>query len=126
MVMPNEGQYFAPEIDEYLWPLTGDMSQVDWTALTEELRIRARLGEIMGHVRERHVQPRIRRLGQRTSQAAIDALTARVIAGPADGPPWLQTLHEPVPRALREEWSDLARRLHELHSGGQHSGAAHR
>jgi len=124
--MPSEGKSNAAEIDEYLWPLTGDMSQVDWTILTEELRVRARLAEIIAHVRELHVQPRVRRLGRRMSPALIVALTADIIAGPADGPPWLQTLHEPVPRALREEWSALARRLRELHASDKHTGDAHR
>jgi hypothetical protein len=100
-----------PEVDEYLWPLTGELSPINWEALAEELRIRERLAEIMAHVRTTHVRPRLRRVGPRVSAAAAQALTEAVIAGPSEGPPWLQTLKEPVPRVLREEWSALTHRL---------------
>jgi hypothetical protein len=102
------------EVDEYLWPLTGDTSSVRWESITEELHIRQRLAEILAHVREAHVQPRLRHLGARTNSAHIRSITESIIAGPGDGPPWAQTLKEPVPRALREEWDELAQRLGEL------------
>ena len=102
------------EVDEYLWPLTGDASSVHWECIAEELHIRQRLAEILAHVRETHVQPRLRRFGTRVNSAHIRSITESVIAGPGDGPPWAQTLKEPVPRALREEWNELAQRLGEL------------
>jgi hypothetical protein len=102
------------EVDEYLWPLTGDTSSVRWESITEELHIRQRLAEILAHVREAHVQPRLRHLGARTNSAHIRSITESIIAGPGDGPPWAQTLKEPVPRALREEWNELAQRLGKL------------
>jgi hypothetical protein len=102
------------EIDEYLWPLTGETAAVDWASLLDELRIRERLAEIMAHVRETHLERRLRRVGVPSS---APALTQNIIAGPEGGPPWAQTLKEPVPRALREEWSQLATRLQALHGG---------
>jgi hypothetical protein len=41
--MDREEYRTDTEIDEYLWPLTGDVSTVDWESFTEELRIRKRL-----------------------------------------------------------------------------------
>lgn len=102
------------EIDEYLWPLTGDVSVVDWDALTEGLQIRQRLGEILMHVRTTHVRPRLQRLGARPAMHVVQAATQAVIAGPQDGPPWEQRLQEPVPRALRDEWEQLTQRLRQL------------
>ena len=102
------------EVDEYLWPLTGNISSVHWESITEELHIRQRLAEIMAHIREAHIQPRLRRLGAQANAAYIRSITESIIAGPGDGPPWAQTLKEPVPRALREEWNELAQRLGEL------------
>jgi len=61
-----------------------------------------------------HLQPRLRRFGSRLSPTAIAEITAGLIAGPLSGPPWLQTLKEPVPSALREEWRALACRLRHL------------
>jgi len=102
------------EVDEYLWPLTGDASCVRWESVTEELHIRQRLAEILAHVRETHVQPRLRRLGVSANSAGSRSITESIIAGPGDGPPWAQALKEPVPRALREEWNELAQRLRDL------------
>ncbi len=99
------------EIDEYLWPLTGDLSPINWEHLSEEMHIRERLAEILAHVREMHVVPRQRQLGPRVVPATI---VQAVIAGPENGPPWEQTLKEPVPRALRDEWNQLAARLRTL------------
>ena len=99
------------EVDEYLWPLTGDFLSVNWQLLAEELHIRTRLNEILAHVREVHIRPRLRVLGPCPSPHAIRATTQAIIAGPDDGPLWMQTLHHPVPRALREEWAMLAERL---------------
>jgi len=108
------------EVDEYLWPLTGDVSSVDWESITEELHIRQRLAEIMAHVRETHLQPRLRRLGARANSADSRSITESIIAGPGDGPPWAQTLKEPVPRALREQWNELVQRLRELNGPWRH------
>ena len=102
------------EVDEYLWPLTGNLLSVDWHVLAEELEVRTRLREILAHVREMHVQPRVRRLGSGASKRDISAVTQAVIAGPDGGPPWAQTLKEPVPRALRQEWMALAERLRDI------------
>jgi hypothetical protein len=102
------------EVDEYLWPLTGEMNSIHWESITEELHIRQRLAEILAQVREAHIQPRLRRLGAGVSSATNRSITESVIAGPGDGPAWVQTLKEPVPRALREEWNELALRLREL------------
>jgi hypothetical protein len=113
------------QIDEYLWPLTGDLSPINWEALAEELHIRDRLAVILAHVREMHVEPRLRRMGPRASGVAR-AATAAIISGPEDGPPWLQTLKEPVPRALREEWTRLARRLCELANTRQQAATTRR
>src|SRR5262249_37180563 len=109
-IMPNEDPLGA-DIDEYLWPLTGALTAVDWLALTEELHIRKRLAEIAAHVREFHIAPRLRRGGPPSSPALVRAIKESVIAGPGDAPPWEITLKEPVPRALREEWRQLAARL---------------
>jgi len=76
------------------------------------------LGEILAHVREHHLRPRLRRLG---AAVPADVATQAIIAGPADGPPWLQALKEPVPRALREEWQELTRRLRALYEQGSAS-----
>ncbi len=99
-----------PEIDEYLWPLTGTPTAVNWELLAEELRIRNRLAAIRAHVQEMHVQPRLKRAG-RASTDVIQGLTASLIAGPLDGPPWMQRLKDPIPRALRDEWQELTQRL---------------
>lgn len=102
------------EVDEYLWPLTGDTFSIRWESITEELHIRQRLAEILAHVRETHIQPRLRHLGARANSAYSRSINESIIAGPGEGPPWAQTLKEPVPRALREEWNDLAQRLCEI------------
>jgi hypothetical protein len=117
MMRRSEDQHEV-EIDEYLWPLTGDMSPIDWPSLTEELQIRERLAEISAHVREAHVRPRLARLGVRVTSALTEAVAQGIVAGPEDGPPWAQTLREPVPRALRDEWSRLTSRLRELRTRG--------
>ena len=101
------------DVDEYLWPLTGDATLVDWRALTAELQIRERLAEISAHVREVHVQPRLARLGRLAPAARLE-VTRSIIDGPAEGPPWAQTLKDPVPRALRDEWAALSQQLREL------------
>lgn len=106
-----DGERSEYEVDEYLWPLTGNLLSVDWQVLADELHVRTRLNEILAHVRELHVQPRVRRLGVGASVSAISAVTRAIIAGPDGGPPWTQTLKEPVPRALRQEWTKLAQRL---------------
>ena len=108
------------EIDEYLWPLSGETCSIEWESVTEELRIRQRLAEIMAHVMETHVRPRLPHLGARANAAFSRTMTQSVIEGPEDGPPWAQTLKEPVPRALREEWAKLAQRLRALNSSRRH------
>ncbi len=107
------------EVDEYLWPLTGDTSCVHWESVAEELQIRQRLAEILAHTREMHVRPRLRSLGVRDGCSSARTVTASIIAGPADGPPWAQSLRHPVPRALRDEWDELAQRLLALHAPHQ-------
>ena len=102
------------EVDEYLWPLNGDTYSIHWEYITEELHIRRRLAEILAHVREAYIQPRLRRLGASANPATNRRIPESIIAGPGDGPPWAQTLKEPVPRELREEWNELAQRLQEL------------
>jgi len=102
------------EIDEYLWPLTGALWAVDWQLLAEELQVRQRLAEIMTHVHAMHLDPRVRRLGTRASAADVSAVCQSIVSGPDDGPPWTQTLHAPIPRALREEWERLGQRLQEI------------
>jgi len=102
------------DIDEYLWPLTGALGAIDWSALTEELRIRKRLAEIAAHVRERHIAPRLRRCGPQPSPARVQAINESILMGPNEGPPWEITLKDPVPRALREEWHHLAEGLRGL------------
>ena len=103
------------DVDEYLWPLTGDTAQMDWSSLAEEIQLRQRLAEIAAHVSTMHVRPRLARWQvQPVGPALADAIRQGVMAGPVDGPPWEQTLKEPVPRALREEWAQLARRLRQL------------
>jgi hypothetical protein len=110
-MMRTDDDQVETEIDEYLWPLTGDLSPINWEHLSEEMHIRERLAEILAHVREMHVVPRQRQLGPRVAPATI---VQAVIAGPENGPPWEQTLKEPVPRALRDEWNQLAARLRTL------------
>lgn len=102
------------EVDEYLWPLTGDQPSIRWELVTEELRIRQRLAEMVTHVREMHVRPRVRQLSTRVAFAQSRSIVASIITGPEDGPPWAQSLKEPVPRALRDEWTRLTQRLREL------------
>ena len=104
------------EIDEYLWPLTGDACSIQWEYVTEELQIRQRLAAIMAHVMETHVRPRVRHLGARASSTYSRSIEQSLIEGPEDGPPWTRTLKEPIPRALREEWAELAERLQLLNS----------
>src|SRR6266849_10251468 len=87
------------EVDEYLWPLTGEAAPIDWTLLTEELHIRERLLEIMAHVREMHIEPRVRRAGASTSTPLGQAIVGAIIACPPHAPPWDQVLLAPVPRA---------------------------
>ena len=101
-------------VDEYLWPLTGEVQQIDWESLAEQLRIRGRLADIAAHVRELHLRPRLRRLGPRPALAMIAAVTESLIEGPAGGPAWDQRLKAPVPSGLRDEWNQLAQRLREL------------
>lgn len=112
--MRKHDDQIEPDVDEYLWPLTGELSPINWEALAEELHIRDRLAVIMAHVRELHLEPRLRRLGAGASADMTRVLTETVIAGPESGPPWEQRLRDPVPRALREEWEQLSRRLCEL------------
>jgi hypothetical protein len=102
------------EVDEYLWPLTGDPPSIQWELVTEELRIRQRLTEIVTHVRDMHVRPRVRQLSNRVAFTQSRSIVESIITGPEDGPPWAQSLKEPVPRALRDEWTRLTQRLREL------------
>jgi hypothetical protein len=102
------------EIDEYLWPLTGVTSPGTWETLAENLPIRNRLAESRAHVSEVYVQPQLRRSGRRTAPDAIRAVAESAVAGPVDGPPWLQTLREPIPRASCDEWNKLAERLRDI------------
>lgn len=102
------------EVDEYLWPLTGDPPSIQWELVTEELRIRQRLAEMVAHVREMHVRPRVRQLSNRVAFTQSRSIVESIITGPEDGPPWAQSLKEPVPRALRDEWTRLTQRLREL------------
>ena len=101
-------------LDEYLWPLTGAVPAVDWSSLSDELQIRTRLAEIITHVRTTHLARRLRRLGTRPSATLVQATTQALITGPVDGQPWEQTLKEPVPRALCDEWADLGERLQRI------------
>jgi len=112
--MRRSGDCWEETIDEYLWPLTGEAPPINWSELTEEMQIRQRLGEIMAHVRMLHVEPRLRRLGPRVSFERAAAALQAIVEGPSDGPAWAQTLKEPVPRALREEWTALGRRLRDI------------
>ncbi|MFQ5664871.1 MAG: hypothetical protein ACE5I7_00415 [Candidatus Binatia bacterium] len=102
------------EFDEYLWPLNGEASGINLDLLSEELRIRQRLAEIMAHVRETHLQPRLRRWASRLTCETTKAVAQAIVAGPEEGPPWEQALGHPVPRALRDEWRQLASRLRAL------------
>ncbi|HVN84316.1 MAG TPA: hypothetical protein VMW17_05665 [Candidatus Binatia bacterium] len=101
------------QFDEYLWPLTSASWPLNWRRVTDSCRIRHRLSEILQHVQESHVMPRVRR-ARVTHSSAIAQITQRVISGPLDGAFWERTLLEPVPRALRDEWSALAAELREL------------
>jgi hypothetical protein len=103
----NKDSTWSPVVDEYLWPLTGDDTKVDWRALAEEMQVRERLSAISTHVHETHVAPRLRRMGLGATHAARTA----VIDGPNDGAPWEKRLKAPVPAALRDEWARLAQRL---------------
>ncbi len=91
---------------------------VNWETMAEDLRIRNRLAEIRAHVYNVHVHPRLRRSGRRTAPDVIRAVTESFIAGPIDGPPWRRTLKDPIPRALRDEWTELAQRLHDIETQG--------
>jgi len=112
------------DIDEYLWPLTGALSAIDWPALTEELRIRKRLAEIAVHVRERHIAPRLHRRGPQPSPALVQTIKESIIAGPDEGAPWEITLKDPVPRALREEWHQLAEDLRSIDAQRRRAAAS--
>ena len=100
----------STQFDEYLWPLTEAAWPLDWRRFAEEHRLRQRLNEILAHVHAMHVLPRVRRLsaGNRTAEAAI---TQSIISGLPGGEPWQLSLHEPVPRALRDEWAALSAEL---------------
>lgn len=124
--MPNDYESYDTGIDEYMWPLTGAPTPFNWQALSEELEIRTRLGEILAHVRNMHIAPRLRRLGPRPSPDRIRAAEESVISGPVDGPVWIQTLHEPVPRALRDEWRALTQRLSVITSSNRERQGADR
>ena len=119
----NQGE---ATVDEYLWPLTGETDQIDWSSLTEELELRRRLAEIAAHVCAMHVQPRLTRWRGRLYPALTHAIRQGVIAGPEGGAPWEQTLKDPVPRALREEWTQLAQRLRALRFPDGSEGATGR
>ena len=108
---------FDPQEVDFVWPLTGELAHIDWEALTEEIRIRDRLAEIVAHVQTTHVVPRVRRIHPHAPAALAQAIRQEIIAGPDDAPLWAQRLREPVPRRLREEWAALVARLRELHAG---------
>ncbi len=115
--MENRTETKEPQVefDEYLWPLTDAAWPLDWRRLAEEHRLRRRLSEILTHVHRAHVTPRLRRLGIAHPQAVAE-VTQRVISGPLDGAFWERTLHEPVPRALRDEWTALSEALRRVMS----------
>ena len=114
--MPEIGHGDGNEgFDEYLWPLTDMAWPMDWRRLADRHRIRRRLDEILKHVHETHVTPRLRRLGA-AHPSAVAELTQRVISGPLDGAYWERTLRDPVPSALQNEWSALTAELRELSS----------
>jgi hypothetical protein len=113
-VLADAHAEWAAEVDEYLWPLTGEASPIDWILLTEELGIRSRLLEIMAHVRAAHIEPRVRRAGASPSTPLGQAIAGAIVTGPPNAAPWQQVLRAPVPRALREEWTALAERLREI------------
>jgi hypothetical protein len=117
----KEEQY--PLFDEYLWPLTDAAWPLDLRRLANEQRLRQRLSEILAHVHQAHVAPRIRRLGAAHASAVI-AISQRIVSGPLDGEYWERTLHEPVPRALREEWISLSAELRALCEHPRHVTAA--
>lgn len=119
--MPEDREPYDTEIDEYMWPLTGEATVFNWSVLAEEVEIRTRLGEILAHVRDMHIAPRLRRIGPRPSPDMIRAVEENVIDGPTAGPLWAQTLKEPVPRALRDEWQELTRRLSQIEGCAQRS-----
>ena len=123
--MPNKYEPYETEIDEYMWPLTGESAAFNWTVLAEEMEIRTRLGAILAHVRDMHIAPRVRRLGPRPSADLIRAVEESVIAGPAAGPLWARTLREPVPRVLRDEWHELTRRLCDIKGSGAGTSCRH-
>ncbi|MBI1816562.1 MAG: hypothetical protein HYR72_16405 [Deltaproteobacteria bacterium] len=104
----------SEDFDEFLWPLTNATWPVNWTRLAEEHRLRRRLQEILAHVHETHVAPRLSRLGHAASADAIAQITQSVIAGPIDGNLWERSLRDLVPRALRDEWQALCTELRGL------------
>ena len=96
--------------DEYLWPLTGapwEWSLASMAKPVQQDERHRRLEEIYQHVQEYHVRPSIRRLGKNPSPALVAQVIASIIEGATDSPLWERRLHEPVPRALREEWRGL-------------------
>ncbi|MBI4515739.1 MAG: hypothetical protein HY699_07980 [Deltaproteobacteria bacterium] len=107
----STGAAQAHNFDEYLWPLVDEVWPMDWDRLTAEHRLRLRLREILAHVQETHVAPRLRRLGAAATVAAAAHITQQVISGPPQGEYWERTLHGPVPRALCDEWAELAGQL---------------
>lgn len=98
------------QFDEYLWPLTDTAWPVDWRRMANDYQLRQRLTEILAHVQTTHVAPRLRRSGAK-SLNAVAQITQRIISGPRDGELWELTLHEPVPQALRDEWTVLCAEL---------------
>jgi hypothetical protein len=117
MVRFNDGSGGATEFDEFLWPLTDVTWPISWQRVAEESRLRKRLDEILVHVQETHVAPRLRRLGTQTSATELALVAQSVVSGPPDGPYWERRLHEPVPRALRDEWVALTAELRALRQG---------
>ena len=106
----DEGEGHEVQVDEYLWPLTDTAWPLDWRRFAHEHRLRQRVNEILAHVHATHVAPRLRRLGA-SNPSTVAAITQRIVSGPSDGEPWQLVLHEPVPRALRDEWAALSAEL---------------
>ena len=102
-----------PEIDEYLWPLTG-VTPISWKTLAENLRIRNRLAAIRAHVYEMHVQPQLRRSGRRTAPDVVRAVTESARCGTRRRPAVAADLERPNPACVAHEWNELAQRLHDI------------